>query len=223
MRAAPLLRPEFGPTLPELLSRRLSISRRAITIAAVVLLVLIIAAIKVALGIGRDTVTVNGSPSFSVVYKTGLLHRAPLRPGEVLRLQGKRTHVAVALTARRLVLPPFKGDVVAGQLPVYITTYTSRLQTQLPHFAVTDEGKARINLAQGYDVGYQSGVRGHRTYWREIFLLPDSTRGDQIVVLRLAQTFSGPTGPRGQALVAAVKQAYQSFRFGSRRPFFSPG
>ena len=223
MSSSPLLRPEFGPTLPELLSRRLSVSRRAITVAAVVLLVLVVAAIKIALGIGRATITVDGSPAFSVVYKTAQLHKAKLRPGEVLRLQGKRKHVSVLLTARRLVLPPFHGDVVGGQLPLYSTTYQDQLKAQLPQFALTDEGKSRINTAEGYELGYQSGPNGHRTYWREIFLLPDTTRGDQIVVLRLGQTFSGKTGPRDRALVAAAKQAYQSFRFGSRRPFFSPG
>lgn len=223
MSDTPLLRPEFGPTLPELLSARLSISRRVITIAGAVLLVLVIAGIKVALGIGRDTITVHGSPSFSVVYDTAQLHRAPLRPGEVLRLQGRRRHAAVVLTARRLALPPFHGDVVGGQLPLYSTTYQDQLKAQLPQFVLTDEGRSRINTAQGYELGYQSGRAGHRTYWREIFLLPDTTRGDQIVVLRMGQTFIGPTGPRDRALVAAAKQAYQSFRFGDHRPFFSPG
>jgi hypothetical protein len=219
---APLLRPEFGPTLPELLSRRLSVSRRAITIAAVALLVLIVVVVKIALGIGRATITVHGSPSFSVAYKTGLLHRVAQGPGELLRLQGRRPHVFIALTARRVQLPPYSGDVLTGQLPVYATTYTDQLRTQLPQFTVSDEGKARIRTAQGYEIGYQSGPRGHRTYWREIFLLTGDN-AHVAVAMRLRQTFSGRPGPRGQALVQAGKNAYQSFRFGTRRPFFSPG
>lgn len=225
MSSGPLLRPEFGPTLPELLSRRLGISRRAITFAAIALLVLIVAAIKVALGVGRATITVQGSPSFSLVYQTGELHRAPLQLDELARVQGRRRHVFVSLSARRVALPPFQGDVIGGQLPVYSASYLRRLAAQLPQFTVSDEGKARIRTAQGYELGYQSGPKHHRTYWREIFLVPDSqtATGQNAVVLRLRQTFSGRPNARDRALVQAAKQAYQSFRFGTRRPFFSAG
>jgi len=221
----PLLRPEFGPTLPDLLSRRLSISRRVITIVAVLVLVLIVVGIKVGLSIGRATIKVNGDPSFSLAYKTHKLHTAPLRPGELVRVQGRTTHVFVALTARRVALPAFRGDVVGGQMPVYATQYTDRLQAQLPQFTVSDEGKARIGTAQGYEIGYQSGPRNHRTYWREIFLVsdPEKGTGQNSVVLRLRQTFSGRTNARDRALVQAGKQVYQSFRFGTSRPFFSAG
>lgn len=225
MSDAPLLRPEFGPTLPDLLSRRLSVSRRIITVAAVLVLVLIVVGIKVGLGIGRTTIKVSGDPSFSLVYKTGKLHRAPLRPGELARVQGRTRHVFVALTARRVALPPFRGDLIGGELPVYASQYADRLSTQLPQFTVSDEGKARIGTAQGYEIGYQSGPKGHRTYWREIFLVsdPEKETGQSAVVLRLRQTFSGRTNARDRALAQAGKQAYQSFRFGTSRPFFSAG
>ena len=225
MSDTPLLRPEFGPTLPDLLSRRLSVSRRAITVAGVLVLLLIVAGIKIGLGIGRATIEVGGDPSFSLVYKTHRLHKAPLRPGELVRVQGRAKHVFVALTARRVALAPFRGDVIGGQLPVYATQYADRLSTQLPQFAVSDEGKARIGTAQGYEIGYQSGPKSHRTYWREIFLVSDSEKGtaQNAVALRLRQTFSGRTNARDQAVVQAGKQAYQSFRFGTSRPFFSAG
>lgn len=225
MSDTPLLRPEFGPTLPDLLSRRLSVSRRVITVTAVLVLVLIVVGIKVGLSIGRATIKVSGNPSFSLVYKTHRLHRAAPRAGELARVQGRTKHVFVALTARRVALPAFHGDVVGGQLPVYATQYTDRLSTQLPRFTVSDEGKARIGTAQGYEIGYQSGPKGHRTYWREIFLVPNPEKGagQSSVVLRLRQTFNGRTNARDRALVQAGKQAYQSFRFGTSRPFFSAG
>jgi hypothetical protein len=225
MTDTPLLRPEFGPTLPDLLSRRLSVSRRVITIVAVLVLVLIVAGIKVGLSIGRATITVNGDPAFTLVYKTHKLHKASLRPGEIARVQGRGRHVFVALTARRVALPPSKGDVIGGQLPIYATQYTDRLSRQLPQFTVSDEGKARIGTAQGYEIGYQSGPKSHHTYWREIFLVsdPEKGTGQNSVVLRLRQTFSGRTNARDRALVQAGKQVYQSFRFGTGRPFFSAG
>jgi hypothetical protein len=221
MSDTPLLRPEFGPTLPELVSGRFSVSRRMITVVAVVVLVLIVVGIRVALGIGRSQLTVHGTPSFNVVYKTGELHRAPLRPGELMRLQGRRAHVFITLTARHLELPAFAGDVLGGQLPLFASTYADGLRARLPQFLLSDEGKARINNFQGYELGYQSGPRGHRTYWREIFLLPAPDKGDQAIALRLSQTFSGRTNSRDQALVQAGKKAYQSFRFGTHRPLFS--
>jgi hypothetical protein len=225
MTDTPLLRPEFGPTLPDLLSRRLSVSRRVITLVAVLVLVLIVVGIKVGLSIGRATITVNGDPSFTLVYKTHKLHRAPLRTGELVRVQGRSKHVFVALTARRVALPAFRGDVIGGEMPVYSTQYTDGLSTQLPQFTVSDEGKARIGTAQGYEIGYQSGPKNHRTYWREIFLVTDPEKGvaQNAVVLRLRQTFSGRTNARDQAVVQAGKQAYESFRFGTGRPFFSAG
>jgi hypothetical protein len=225
MSGTPLLRPEFGPTLPELLTRRLSVSRRVITIAAALVLVLIVVGIKVGLSIGRATITAKGDPAFSLVYKTHELHAAARRPGEVARVQGRSRHVFVALTARRVALPPFNGDVIGGQLPVYATQYSEALSRQLPEFRVSDEGKARIGTAQGYEIGYQSGPKRHRTYWREIFLVSDTEKatGQNSVVLRLRQTFSGRTNARDRALVQAGKQAYESFRFGTGRPFFSAG
>jgi hypothetical protein len=222
-RGAPLLRPEFGPTLPELVSGRFSVSRRAVTIALVVSVVVIVVAIKVALGIGRSQVTVHGTPSFNLVYKTAQLHRVPLQPGELVRLAGARAHVSVSLTVRHANLPPYSGDVLSGQLPLYASTYVDQLKAQLPHFLLSDEGKARINTFQGYEIGYQSGPRGHRTYWRDVFLLPAPDKPKQAIVMRLRQTFSGRTGPRDRALVQAAKAAYQSFRFGTRRPLFSGG
>ncbi|MGZ4332616.1 MAG: hypothetical protein ACXVXL_32090, partial [Solirubrobacteraceae bacterium] len=169
--------------------------------------------------------TVHGTPSFSLVYKTAQLHKAPTKPGELLHLQGRRKHVFVALTARRIQLPPFTGDAIGGLLPVYASTYAQQLAAQLPQFTVSDEGKARIGQAQGYDIGYQSGPKNHRTYWREIFLVQDSSKGggQPVVALRLRQTFSGRGNARDRALVQAGKQAYQSFRFGTHRPLFSPG
>jgi hypothetical protein len=214
------VRPEFGPSLPELVSRRFSVSRRAATIGAAVTLIVVLVAIKLATDDGLDQLTVNGRPSFNVLYDAGLLKKVTPHAGELMRLEGRRGRVAVDVTARAANLPPFDGDVLGGQLPLYTAQYAFRLKAQLPNFALGDEGKARINQAPGYQIAYTSGTPGNRTFWREVFVMPEADQADRTIVLRMRQTFSGRAGRRGRALLKATKKAFRSFRFGTRRPLF---
>jgi hypothetical protein len=223
MSGAPLLRPEFGPTLPALIQGRFGLSARtaiAITLAAIVL---VVAIVSIVVGDGRKTIVVHGKPTFNVLYDPALMHRAAARPGELLRLQADRKHLSVAFTVRRLHLPPYSGDVIGGQLPLWAAVYIDRLRARLPNFQLRDEGKARLNQALGYQLGYSSGRGGDRSYWRETILLPSNDAADQTVVLALRQTFKGPTGARDQALLQAIKKAFRSFRFGTSRPLFQGG
>jgi hypothetical protein len=220
MTRVPLLRPEFGPTLPELVSGRLSVSRRLVAVVAVIALVVAAAVIKVVTDNGLDKLTVHGKPSFNVLYDPGLLHRATTRAGELMRLAGTSPNVDVELTARRANLPPYNGDVIGGQLPLYTAQYAQRLSTQLPDFALGTEGKARLNQAPGYQIAYTSGPAANRTNWHEVFVMPAADQPDQTIVLRMRQTFRGRAGARARALLQATKKAFRSFRFGTSRPLF---
>jgi hypothetical protein len=220
MSRVPLLRPEFGPTLPELISRRFSISRRAVAIAAVIALIVLAVVIKVVVDDGRDKLVVHGKPSYNVLYDPSQLHKAAPQGDEQMRLVGKRPHVSVELTARPAKLPPYSGDVIGGQLPLYTAQYANQLSRQLPGFQLGDEGKARLNQSPGYQISYTSGPAGNKTFWREVWVMPKANKPDETVVVKMRQTFSGRPGPRGQALLAATKKAYRSFRFGTRRPLF---
>ena len=71
MSRVPLVRPEFGPSLPELISGRFSVSRRAVAIGGVVALIVLVLAIKLATDDGREQLTVHGKPSFNVLYDPG--------------------------------------------------------------------------------------------------------------------------------------------------------
>jgi hypothetical protein len=220
MSRVPLLRPEFGPSLPELVSGRFSVSRRLVTVIGVIALIVLAVVIKLVIDDGREKLVVHGKPTFNVVYDPGQLHRVAPRAGELMRLEGRRGHVAVDLTARHANLPPFNGDVIGGQLPLYTAQYTRRLATQLPGFQLGPEGKARINQAPGYQISYTSGTPGDRTSWREVFVMPKADQPDQTVVLRMSQTVRGRPGRPGRALVKAAKKAYRSFRFGTGRALF---
>ena len=220
MSRMPLVRPEFGPSLPELVSRRFSVSRRLVGVVTVIALIVLAVVIKLVIDDGREKLVVHGKPSFNLLYDPGQLHRVSPKPGELMRLEGRRGPAAVEITARRANLPPFNGDVIGGQLPLYTAQYAGRLAKQLPDFMLGIEGKARINQAPGYQIAYTSGAVGDRSYWREIFVMPDADQPDETIVLRMRQTFSGRTGRPAQALVQAAKKTYRSFRFGANRPLF---
>src|SRR5262245_65896961 len=98
MSRAPLLRPEFGPTLPELISGRFSVSRRAVAIGAVITLIVVAVVIKVVADDGRDKLVVHGTPSFNVLYDPWLLHKATQANGDLMRLVGKTKRLETELT-----------------------------------------------------------------------------------------------------------------------------
>ena len=223
MSRAPLLRPEFGPSLPELVSGRFALSRRLVGVIAAIALVVLLVVIKLVIDDGREQLTVHGKPSFNMLYEPGQLHRVTPHPGELARLEGHRGHVSAEVTVRHANLPPYSGDVIGGQLPLYTAQYAERLKTQLPDFALGQEGKARLNKAPGYQIAYTSGAPGNRSYWREVFLMPKADEPDQTVVLKMRQTFNGRAGRPGRALLKATKKAFRSFRFGTGRPFFQGG
>jgi hypothetical protein len=220
MTRAPLVRPEFGPSLPELLGGRFSLSRRAVAIGGVVALIVLAVIVWRIVDDGRDKLVVHGTPSFNVLYDPGLLHRVKPAAGELMRLEGRRGHVSTAITARHANLPPYEGDVIGGQLPLYTAQLAGRLAKQLPRFELGGEGKARLNQAPGYQIAYTSGAPGNRSYWREVFVMPAADQADETVVLRMRQTFNGRARSRGRALLKATKKAFRSFRFGTRRPLF---
>jgi hypothetical protein len=220
MSRVPLLRPEFGPTLPELISRRFSISRRAAVIAALVAFVILTIVIKLATDNGLKKLVVHGSPTFNVLYDPSRLHEATPQGGELMHLAGRAGHVDVAVTAKHANLPPYKGDTIGGQLPEYTGQLAARLARQLPGFALGTEGKARVNQALGYQISYTSKEGGNPTNWREVFVLPSPDKPEQAIDLVMRQTFIGRPGPRGRALLQATKKAFRSFRFGTGRALF---
>src|SRR5437870_2236489 len=91
MAADPLVRPEYGPSLPAWLQVRFGVRRRTTLAAAVVVLVLagIVIALKAG---GSDTPYVHTSaPVFNLRYATGALQRVtPAPPGWLLLLRSQR-------------------------------------------------------------------------------------------------------------------------------------
>jgi hypothetical protein len=213
------VRPEFGPTLPELLGPRIRVLPRAVRFALAAIAALILIALVYALFLrgggtkAKRAVIVRQPIAFNFVYRAPFTKEAPLA-GELARVGSK----AQSFSVRALNLPAYKGDA-AGFLPLYAAQQQAQMAKDLPGFAWRADGRANINKQQGFEIVFQfRRSDGTLTYGRRIFLLPSVTarQGADIWV----------TAPRSPAIVRAddvghnggLKTALRSFRFGTERP-----
>jgi len=80
-----------------------------------------------------------------------------------------------------------------------------------------DEATARVNSAQGYQIGFRSGPRGHFTWGRDILLLPRDVNVRDGVVLQLRQSKVGSVNKHDVKILDEVRRAFKSFDFGTDR------
>jgi hypothetical protein len=214
------LRSGYGPTLPSLLRRRLGVPP-VVTVAVAVVLA-VAAGIGVVIALNRPPypgvkVVHSGKPVFNFLYPAGTLHVAKPHAGEYMRLEGRRGKLRVAVVARPLRLPAYRGDVTHGLLPVYADRFAEGLRAR--GFALREEGRARVNNAVGYEIGVQAVSPGRREYGRDVLLTSDDDDAPGVLMLSLRQAKAGGARfTKGQkALAAASRKAYRSFRFGTER------
>src|SRR4051812_4608744 len=214
-----VVRPEFGPTLPELLGPRIGRLPRAARLALAVAGALVLVALVYTLFLRGDgvkakrAVIVRSPVAFNFVYRAPFRKQAP-QAGELARVGSKDQSFSV----RELRLPAYRGDA-AGFLPLYAARLQQQMARDLPGFAWRSDGRANINKQQGFEIVFQlRRSDGTLTYVRRILLLPSVTarQGADIWV----------TAPRSAAIVRAddvghnggLKTALRSFRFGTERP-----
>jgi hypothetical protein len=212
-----LVRPEYGPGAAELIRRHLG--PRVVAVVAV-LGVLLLVAVGVVIARSNDGLKLlehRSAPVFTLLYPPGQLHRAAPRPGEVLRMTARRGALLMAITVRRLTLPPYRGSV-AGLLPIYADRQARALAPGLPQFRALADGKARLQDAPGYQLRYRYGPPGQRTQGIDVFVVPAD--GDRAGVLLRYRQSNPPGGPKGAGrdLVKAVRTAFHSFGLGLDRP-----
>jgi hypothetical protein len=220
-----VVRPEYGPTLPELLAPRLrALGRRgrlvvgagAVLLAAAVVTVLLLRG-----GDGRRGIVVERPVAFNLLVPASLHRIAPQR-GEALRL---RTASGAAdpqsLSVRPLRLARYRGDVSAT-LALLSVRLIDEMRRQVPGFVWRGDGRARINDAPGYQIVYQATIAGRTTYGRRVLLFPDAGDGPPVregldVDARAARSQAVPrvddVGRNG-----ALKLPLTSLRFGRERP-----
>jgi hypothetical protein len=212
-----VVRPEFGPTLPELVGPRLrALPRPAqLTLAAVGAVAVVALAWFVLVGPsdGTKPVVINQPVAFNFVYRAPLAQLAP-RAGELARVGGAGQTFAV----RPLHTPAYRGDS-AGMFPIYATHLADQMAAQYPGFLLRWEGRANVNQIQGYEIGFQAQIGGKLTYGRRILLLPTGVAREGVDVLLLAPR-DPVVIPRADAIGrnGALKTSLRSFRFGTDRP-----
>ena len=218
--AAVRVQPGYGETLPALLRRTRGIPERRTLAAFGVLAALVV----VALFALRDpldgkTQRVHAAkPVFNTLYTAGLVQPVAPQGDEYQRYEARRGPLDIAVTVRPLALPAYKGDV-SGVLPVTMERHIDTLQGDIPGFAVTDEGKARVNKAPGYQVGFTYGTPDRPSTGRDVLVLPPEEPGVREGVIITLRQSRGPARPgaKGKALVKAMKSAFRSFKFGADR------
>jgi hypothetical protein len=213
------VRPEFGPTLPELLGPRIRALPRAVRLALVAagaLLVIVLAWALLLRGEGakaKRAVIVRAPIAFNFVYRAPFRKEAP-RAGELARVGSKEQSFSV----RELSLPAYGGDA-AGFLPLYAATLQAQMTKDLPGFTWRSDSRANINKQQGFEIVFQfRRSDGTLMYGRRILLLPNVTARQGADIWAVA--------PRSPAIVRAddvghnggLKTALRSFRFGTERP-----
>jgi hypothetical protein len=182
-----------------------------------VLIVLALVALIALRGDGLTSVEHRSAPVFSLLYPAGRVHRVAPRAGELVRLTSRRGRLRMAITARRLTLPPYRGSV-AGLLPVYADRQIGPLAAGLPGFRALTDGKARIKDTPAYQLRYRFGAPRRRALGIDVFAVPED--GDREgVLLRYRQT-NPPRGLRGRDkdLVEVTRDVVRSFHFGLGRP-----
>ena len=215
------MRPEFGPTLPELLAPRLRRLPRGVqAVVAVVALAVVAVALAVVFGRGGDqTVVVRGPATFNLQYPSGLVRVAPRR-GELLRLESPPgARYPLLYVVRPSTLPPYVGDI-NGIVPLFSARVITAMQGANPAFVLRGEGRMRVNEnAFGYSLQFQTRLGGRLTFGRRLLLYPGETgvrRGVDVLMFARAS----PTVPNVDAVGGAgpLKPAMRTFRFGAKRP-----
>ncbi len=217
MGAMPVIKPEYGPTLPQLLAPRSLAVRLA---AALVALAIVLASAVVAITSRpeENAVLVREPVTFNLIY--GDQWDRLQRPGALVALRhvGERGLFLDSYAIRDLRLPAYRG-AAGGMLPVYAIDYVRQISGRYEQFEQVSEGRARINNAIGYEVTFRARLGARRVYGRHYLLVeeePDGLRRGVVVELESTPA-AGTPGPAEIGNHGALKTPLRSFRFGEDR------
>jgi hypothetical protein len=217
------VRAGLGPTLPGLLRRRFGIPPLLTLALATAVAAAAVVAVVVALTrppSPGEQVVHEGAPVFNLLFPPDAMRTVRPGSGELMRLEGRRGALTVEVVVRPLELPPFEGDVTHGLLPVHADRFVEAQRAVTPGFEFVSEGRARVNNAVGYEIGFQAVLPDSRLYGRDVLLVPDDPqegRGFVTLSLRQRRAGGGKLTPAERGLAFTARKAYRSFRFGTER------
>ena len=210
------VKPQYGPTLVQLLAPRpLAVRVGAAALAALLAVAVVVIALR---SRADETFVLQRKPiTFNLVYGPQF-HRVS-QPGTLLALDHTSGGLFLdAYVLRPLSLPAYRG-AVGGMLPVYADGYIDRLRRRYDGFEFVGEGRSRINNGVGYQVTFRARRGGRTLYERHLLLVqevPDGLRRG--VVIELTSTAAAGT-PNATEIGnhGALKTPLRSFRFGTDR------
>jgi hypothetical protein len=207
-----VIRAEYGPTLPALVSSRLGISRRAAGFAVAGLFVFLVAAVlAIRGGDGRDELVHRGEPAFTLQYPTDTMRRLTPEAGELARLEARRGPLTVTFAVR----PVSFGGKPYLALPVEAGKYVEALEPRFGDVEVREEGRARIGDVVGYGLGFRSGPPGRRLVGREVLVFPGEILTGGVAMETRIDKAGRPLDEGDRDLIAIVRRVGTSLRFGA--------
>lgn len=208
------LKPEYGPTLGELLAPRWHAASRLVRALVVAMGVGLLAlAVGAALTLENAHYSHGGPVPFSFSYR-GLYRTAPAL-GEYVQVRSPaRGPLRNSFAVGPLRLPPYTTSLSA-ELPLYAASYIAGLHHRYTGFVLRGEGKTRVNTVPAYTVAYTAQIAGRTVYGRDILLLPErpgARAGVHIVML------SSPSPQAASPLLVGtagvLERPLETFTFG---------
>ena len=192
-----LVKPEFGPSLPELAGPRLRALPRWVLWAAVAVSVLLVVLAVVGWLLVRTptrTIEVKSPVEFSVTYPSDDLRRLPAQGTEVVRLvSAPGAANPVRLDISRVELPAGQRE---GAFPIVSSRLIEQMRRSDPSFILRGEQPVNYSGQAGYQIYYQTSRGGKTWYGRRILLFSDDLKnnvGVDVNAQALRTTTGGPT------------------------------
>jgi hypothetical protein len=216
---APSVKPQYGPTLAELLAprwRSASAGQRGL-LGIVALAVLATAIVLVITRPRSSSFVYRGAPvTFNLSYASPLRLVSPPAGAEMrVEARSQAGRLLEWFEVDPLRLGPYSGEI-SGQLPVFATGYIAGLARSIPGFTLQSETKTRINLVAGYSVTYSGRIAGQLMYGRAVMLVAALTGLRDGVILNMGIVPSASLDPTPDQVGSAdvLEKPFRSFRFG---------
>jgi hypothetical protein len=210
------VKPQYGPSLVQMLAPRpLAVRVAAGALAALLVVAVVVVALRTR---ADETFVLEHEPvTFNLVY--GPQFQRVEKAGTIVALTHERNGLFLdSYVVRPLSLPAYRG-FVGGMLPVYANGYLERQHRRYPGYEFVSEGRSRINNGIGYAVTFRARRGGRTLYVRHLLLVEDTPDGlRRGVILELTSTAAAGT-PNAAEIGnhGALKTPLRSFRFGEDR------
>jgi hypothetical protein len=211
MGALPL-RPEYRPTLPELLAPRWHGATRAVrTLAIALAAVLVVAVVALVLTLLPARVSYGGAAPFSFSYRS--LHRTSPDPGGDVKVarRDRQGNLEDSFAVAPLTLPSYQGGL-SGVEPLYAAAYIRSLAARYPEFQLRGEGKTRVDLMPAYNIYYAARVQGQTMWGRDVLLVPERQGARRGVVISMLTSPGANAQVSSPLLVATAGVLYEPLR-----------